>query len=140
MRPGTRVLAAVLAIAAVHLSARQPAQPGTAAAITEESIRGHMEFLAGDAMNGRGSGTRDEWMAAEYIASHLRRGGLGSHYFAESTPLGNVIANLQFEMIGRPDPKVPAKTLWLTGYERSTLGPELATSPATRSRRSTFRT
>ena len=378
MRPGTLVLAAVLAIAAVHLSARQPAQPGTAAAITEESIRGHMEFLAGDAMNGRGSGTRDEWMAAEYIASHLRRwgleplgdrrggqlrsfvqqielrtvettappvltvgnltlthgremivqtlgsvakvsgplvvykpgvriaagasvlapettsaddraaiapaslviapetaavrqrwdaaasrlpaaparpvdlpaiaasrpttvfvdpatyavlaalpagalvnydaattwgdtpsytwnviaqltgtdetlrrniillsahldhvgarpdapgadkifngadddasgtvavlelaramaegpkptrtlvfawfgseerGGLGSHYFAESTPLGNVIANLQFEMIGRPDPKVPAKTLWLTGYERSTLGPELA--------------
>jgi hypothetical protein len=29
-------------------------------------------------------------------------------------------------MIGRPDPKVPANTLWLTGYERSNLGPELA--------------
>ena len=29
-------------------------------------------------------------------------------------------------MIGRPDEKVPPHTLWLTGYERSTLGPELA--------------
>jgi len=36
--------------------------------ITEASIRGHMEFLAGDALNGRGSGTRDEWLAAAYIA------------------------------------------------------------------------
>jgi Zn-dependent M28 family amino/carboxypeptidase len=54
------------------------------------------------------------------------RGGHGSTYFAETTPLGGVIANLQFEMIGRPDPKVPARTLWLTGYERSNLGPELA--------------
>ena len=33
---------------------------------------------------------------------------------------------VQFEMIGRPDPKVPPKTLWLTGYERSDLGPTLA--------------
>src|SRR4030095_9466892 len=41
--------------------------------ITEASIRGHMEFLAGDALNGRGSGTRDEWLAAAYIASNLRR-------------------------------------------------------------------
>ncbi len=35
-----------------------------------------MEFLASDAMNGRGSGTRDEWIAASYIASQLRRWGL----------------------------------------------------------------
>jgi hypothetical protein len=41
--------------------------------ITEASIRGHMEFLAGDALNGRGSGTRDEWLAAAYIASNLKR-------------------------------------------------------------------
>ena len=29
-------------------------------------------------------------------------------------------------MIGRPDGSVPAQTLWLTGYERTNLGPELA--------------
>ncbi len=55
-------------------------------------------------------------------------GGFGSRYFADRpvVPLTQVVANLQFEMIGRPDDKVPPHTLWLTGYERSTLGPELA--------------
>jgi hypothetical protein len=37
---------------------------------------------------------------------------------------------VEFEMIGRPDPKGPAHTLWLTGYERSDLGPVLATHGA----------
>ena len=55
-------------------------------------------------------------------------GGFGSRYFADRpvVPLTQVVANLQFEMIGRPDDKVPPHTLWLTGYERSTLGPALA--------------
>jgi aminopeptidase YwaD len=44
--------------------------------IAESTVRAHMEFLAGDAMNGRGSGTRDEWIAATYIAAQLRRCGL----------------------------------------------------------------
>ena len=56
------------------------------------------------------------------------RGGHGSQHFIKNppAPLNQIIADLQFEMIGRPDPKVPANTLWLTGYERSNLGPELA--------------
>ena len=45
-------------------------------------------------------------------------------------PLDKIVANVQFEMIGRPDPKVPPKTLWLTGYERSDLGPTLASRGA----------
>ena len=55
-------------------------------------------------------------------------GGTGSRYFADKpvVPLNRIVANLQFEMIGRPDAKVAANTLWLTGYERSNLGPELA--------------
>ena len=55
-------------------------------------------------------------------------GGNGSWFFAEKAvvPLTDIRANLQFEMIGRPDGKVPQHTLWLTGYDRSTLGPELA--------------
>ncbi len=55
-------------------------------------------------------------------------GGFGSTYFREHppVPLAQVVANLQFEMIGRPDAKVPPRTLWLTGHERSDLGPELA--------------
>jgi hypothetical protein len=201
----------------------------------ESSVRAQIEFLASDALNGRGSGTRDEWIAATYIASCMRRtgleplgddggylqvvptkgdgrtwnaigrlpgrdrsatheiillsahldhlgnrsdragapadavyngadddasgvtavlqlmealarskrprrtiifalfgseerGGLGSRHFADHppVPLAQIVANLQFEMIGRPDTKVPPKSLWLTGYERSNLGSELA--------------
>ncbi len=192
-----------------------------------------MEFLASDALNGRGSGTRDEWIAATYAAAQMRRlgletmdaagyvqtivrgtartwnavgrlagadaagrqevillsahidhlgsragqanapadaiyngadddasgtvavlelmellargprprrsivfaffgseerGGLGSQHFADTptVPLPQIVANLQFEMIGRPDGAVAPRTLWLTGFERSTLGAELA--------------
>ena len=55
-------------------------------------------------------------------------GGFGARAFLANppTPLTGIVANLEFEMIGRPDPAVPAGTLWLTGFERSTLGPELA--------------
>ncbi len=55
-------------------------------------------------------------------------GGYGARYFVAKAPvpLTHIVANIQFEMIGRPDPKVPAGTLWLTGYERSNLGPTLA--------------
>jgi Zn-dependent M28 family amino/carboxypeptidase len=194
-----------------------------------------MEFLAGDALNGRGSTTRDEWIAVEYAAAHMRRlgleplgdaggyvqtipaqagartwnavgrlfgrdsaarsqvvllsahidhlgnrapqpgsaadtifngadddasgcvavlelmealargprprrsivfalfgseerGGVGSRHFVNqaTVPLTDIVANLQFEMIGRPDTIVPPRTVWLTGYERSNLGAELA--------------
>jgi hypothetical protein len=59
-------------------------------------------------------------------------GGYGSQFFADRpvVPLTQIVANLQFEMIGRPDAAVPAQTLWLTGYERSNLGPELANQGA----------
>jgi aminopeptidase YwaD len=55
-------------------------------------------------------------------------GGLGSTYFREHPPLPleNIAANLEFEMIGRADPAVPSDTLWLSGWERSNLGPTLA--------------
>lgn len=203
-------------------------------------IRGEMEFLASDAMQGRGSGSHDELLAAVYLASQLRQigiepagdnggyiqnvagefnffragkkpwntrnvigilrgrdekhthevilltahmdhlgvkdavngdniyngadddasgcvavlqlarvlaqkkapkrtvlfvffgseetGGQGNQYFLEHppVPLETVIANLEFEMIGRPDSAVKPDELWLTGYERTNLGPELA--------------
>ena len=55
-------------------------------------------------------------------------GGFGNRAFLEHppVPLASIVANLEFEMIGRPDPAVPEGTLWLTGYERTNLGPELA--------------
>jgi Zn-dependent M28 family amino/carboxypeptidase len=204
-----------------------------------DQIRGAMDFLASDALQGRGSGTHDELVAATYLASQLRQigiapagddggyiqnvsveldseggkkqwntrnvigvlrgrdpklkdevvlltahldhlgvrkpvngdaiyngadddasgcvavlqlaralaqkkaprrtvlfvffgseetGGQGNQYFLQHPPLPlkNIIANLEFEMIGRPDAAVKPGELWLTGFERTNLGPELA--------------
>jgi hypothetical protein len=54
-------------------------------------------------------------------------GELGSTYFGEHppVPLKSLIANLEFEMIGNQDPKMPKGVLLLTGWERSNLGPML---------------
>ena len=54
-------------------------------------------------------------------------GGFGNAGFLARppVPLNSIVANLEFEMIGRPDPSVGEFGLWLTGYERSNLGPEL---------------
>lgn len=55
-------------------------------------------------------------------------GGFGNRAFLAHppVPLSEIVANLEFEMIGRPDSAVAPGTLWLTGYDRSNLGPELA--------------
>ncbi len=54
-------------------------------------------------------------------------GEIGSTYFGEHppVPLKNLIANLEFEMIGNQDPKTAKGVLTFTGWERSNLGPEL---------------
>lgn len=207
---------------------------------TRNVIRGELEFLASDALQGRGSGTHDELVAATYLASQLRAfgiapagdngsyiqnvsgefdffrqgkkqwntrnvvgillgsdpalknqvilltahldhlgigkpvdgdeiyngadddasgcvavlqlarslaagirprrtvlfvffgseetGGQGNQYFLDHppVPLSSIVANLEFEMIGRPDAAVKPDQLWLTGYDRSNLGPALA--------------
>jgi len=55
-------------------------------------------------------------------------GGYGARYFQQHppVPIESFVANLEFEMIARRDTAVAPHTLWLTGYERSNLGPELA--------------
>lgn len=55
-------------------------------------------------------------------------GGYGSTWFEEHppVPLSDIVADLEFEMIGRPDPEYASDVLWLSGWERSNLGPTLA--------------
>ena len=55
-------------------------------------------------------------------------GGLGSGWFEAHppVPLADIAANLEFEMIGRRDPKYPDDSLWLSGWDRTNLGPGLA--------------
>ncbi|MEO7041570.1 MAG: M28 family peptidase, partial [Gemmatimonadaceae bacterium] len=54
-------------------------------------------------------------------------GDLGSTYFGEHppVPLTSLVANVEFEMIGTQDPKMPKGVLLFTGWERSNLGPAL---------------
>jgi len=54
-------------------------------------------------------------------------GGLGSTYFGQHPPvaLKDLVANLEFEMIGNQDPKMAAGVLLLTGWDRSNLGSTL---------------
>ena len=218
------------------LAAASTGQPST----DERQIRGAMEFLASDALQGRASGSHDELLAATYLASQLREigiqpagdeggyiqnvsgefnfyregkkqwntrnvigrlegrdkklkaqtilltahmdhlgvgkpvdgdsiyngadddasgciavlqlaralahekapkrtvlfvffgseetGGQGNQYFLQHppVPLKSIAANLEFEMIGRADSAVKLGELWLTGFDRSNLGPELA--------------
>jgi Zn-dependent M28 family amino/carboxypeptidase len=54
-------------------------------------------------------------------------GEYGSTYFGEHPPipLKEIVANVEFEMIGAQDPKLPTNTLMMTGFERSNLGAAL---------------
>jgi hypothetical protein len=62
------------------------------------------------------------WFGSEEV------GGYGASYFVQKpvVPLDKIVANLEFEMIGRPDAAIAPHTLWLTGWERTNLGPQLA--------------
>ncbi|HEX2217607.1 MAG TPA: M20/M25/M40 family metallo-hydrolase [Gemmatimonadales bacterium] len=56
-------------------------------------------------------------------------GVLGTQWYLErpAVPLAETVADLQVEMIGRPDSLAGgAGKLWLTGFERSTMGDALA--------------
>ena len=54
-------------------------------------------------------------------------GEYGSTYFGEHppVPLNQIIANVEFEMIGAQDPKLAPDTLMMTGFDRSNLGAAL---------------
>ncbi|HED65296.1 MAG TPA: M28 family peptidase, partial [Planctomycetes bacterium] len=60
------------------------------------------------------------------LAAGEEKGLLGTNYYIEHpvAPLDRTVCNLNFEMLGRPDPLAggPGK-MWLTGFERSNLGP-----------------
>ncbi|HEY1604903.1 MAG TPA: M28 family peptidase [Allosphingosinicella sp.] len=55
-------------------------------------------------------------------------GEFGSQYFGAHppVPVAKIAANIEFEMIGAQDPKLPKGRMMMTGYERSNLGEALA--------------
>jgi hypothetical protein len=75
-----------------------------------------------------GSGAKPRRTVIFALFGSEEAGGLGSLWFEAHPPMAlrNVAANLEFEMIGRPDLKYSRDRLWLTGWDRSNLGPVLA--------------
>jgi len=62
------------------------------------------------------------------FATGEESGGHGSARYlaAPPYPVAKTVANLNLEMLGRPDPEIGgAGRLWLTGFERSNVGPLL---------------
>lgn len=67
---------AVTALIVLSLSISTIAQKSGTSVIDEKNVRSAIQFLAGDAMQGRGSGTIFERITAEYIGSQFMQFGL----------------------------------------------------------------
>ncbi len=65
----------ILLLAGISVFAQTEEKKGLDA-ITEESVKGQLEFLASDWTEGRAVGTRGAYMAADYIASMLKTYGV----------------------------------------------------------------
>ena len=69
---------AALALCALSASAATltPSESAALGSISANSLRGHLSFLASDLLEGRGTPSRGQDLAAEYIAAQYRRAGL----------------------------------------------------------------
>jgi len=80
MRPSLLPLCILLLLPLATARAQKPtlssAAARVAAAASADVLRGHLEFLADDALEGRAPGTRGGELAGRYIASQFRRLGL----------------------------------------------------------------
>ena len=68
----------LLTVGALACSAARTLTPlsGTSAAITEDDLRHRLYLIADDSMMGRESGSRGDFLTAEYVAAEFRRLGL----------------------------------------------------------------
>src|SRR4051812_22544157 len=71
----TLFLLAAIALFAAD-AALTPDQQSAIDHISESSLRGHLSFIASDALEGRSTPSRGLDLAAEYIAAQFRRAGL----------------------------------------------------------------
>ena len=76
MRRSPALLAACALLASAPTATAQTDVDKAAQAVSASVIRAHIEFLASDALEGRGAGTRGGDLAAKYIAAQYIRLGL----------------------------------------------------------------
>ena len=65
----------VFVLITINILGQSPKEKGLAA-ITKSAVQGQLEFLASDWTEGRGAGTKGEYLAADYIASMFKVYGL----------------------------------------------------------------
>ena len=84
-------------------------------AITQEAVKGQLEFLASDWTEGRAVGTRGEYMAADYIASMFQIYGI-KPFGDEATPTFSGRRRMMAGNMG-PQPKTYFQNISLIKYE-----------------------
>jgi aminopeptidase YwaD len=123
--PGTDPQAGVLLLTA-HVDHLGRRADGTIMHGADDDASGVTAVLELARALGKGPRSRRGILFVCYGAEEI--GGFGSVYFAAHppVPLSQIAANIEFEMIGAQDPKLPRGSLMVTGFERSNLAETLA--------------
>jgi hypothetical protein len=110
-----------------HIGIRAPVEGDSINNGADDDASGVVAVLKVAEQLARGAKPRRTIYFAAWIGEEA--GGLGARWYSDhpARPLTGMVANLQIEMIGRPDTAAggPGRA-WLTGYERSTMGEILA--------------
>lgn len=115
MRRAVHVCVVLLVLLAGCANHAAPRTSATTSGVSEAAVRAHLEFLASDVLNGRGSGTRDEQIAAEYVGAQFRRfgfkpGGAGGSYV-------QTVEMTRLTATGKPSITLGGSLKWTYGKE-----------------------
>jgi len=119
--PGTDPTAGVILLSA-HLDHLGVKPDGTVMPGANDDASGTVAVIElARAFAARGPQKKRGILFVAYGSEEL--GGLGSTWFGEHppVPLTDLVVNIEFEMIGAQDPKLPKGSLMMTGSERSNL-------------------
>ena len=112
-----------------HLGVRQPVDGDSIYNGADDNASGTIAMLEVARLLAAEGGTRRTLIFVAFTGEEM--GGLGTRWYLQHPvhPLETTVANLNIEMIGRPDSLAGGVgRAWLTGYQRSTMGDALAAS------------
>ena len=112
-----------------HVGIRTPIEGDSIYNGADDDASGAAAVLEIAGLLARGARPRRTIVFAAWTGEEV--GGLGARWYIDHPvlPLGEVVANLEIEMIGRPDSLAGGRgKAWLAGYERSTMGTIFATA------------